>query len=65
MASFVTKGLASLVVATTLAQAQLWDQVIETSYGPVQGYQYFNQSTLEAIKTAGSHHSLASDGTKP
>ncbi|GLI80787.1 hypothetical protein PoHVEF18_009144 [Penicillium ochrochloron] len=47
MASFVTKGLASLAVATTLAQAQLWDQIIETSYGPVQGYQYFNQSTLE------------------
>lgn len=47
MASFVTKGLASLAVAATVAQAQLWDKVIETSYGPVQGYQYFNESTLE------------------
>lgn len=47
MASFIVKSLASLAVVATFAQAQLWDEVIETSYGPVQGYQYFNQSTLE------------------
>lgn len=47
MAYFVTKGLASLAVAAAVAQAQLWDTVIETSLGPVQGYQYFNESTLE------------------
>ncbi|OOQ85737.1 putative carboxylesterase [Penicillium brasilianum] len=47
MAYIVTKGLASLAVAAAVAQAQLWDKVIETSLGPVQGYQYFNESTLE------------------
>lgn len=29
------------------ALAQLWNEVIPTTYGPVQGFQYFNQSTLE------------------
>lgn len=47
MASFITKSLLFLAVGATVAQAQLWDQVIETSYGPVEGFQYFNQSTLE------------------
>ncbi|CEJ60255.1 Putative Carboxylesterase type B [Penicillium brasilianum] len=47
MAYLVTKGLASLAVAAAVAQAQLWDKVIETSLGLVQGYQYFNESTLE------------------
>lgn len=31
----------------TAASAQLWDQVIKTSLGPVKGYKYFNQTTLE------------------
>lgn len=43
----ITKGLALLALGAAAAQVQLWDQVIETSYGPVQGFQYFNQSTLE------------------
>lgn len=43
----ITKGLASLAVGATVAHAQLWDQIIETNYGPVQGYKYFNESTLE------------------
>lgn len=43
----ITKGLASLALGAAVVQARLWDQIIETSYGPVQGYQYFNQSTLE------------------
>lgn len=29
-------------------QAQLYDKVIQTEYGPVQGYKYFNTSTLES-----------------
>ncbi|KAJ5397617.1 Carboxylesterase type B [Penicillium cosmopolitanum] len=47
MVSFTTKGLFSLAMGAAVTQAQLWDKVIETSYGPVEGYQYFNQSTLE------------------
>ena len=29
------------------SQAQLYDKVIQTSYGPVQGFNYFDQSTLD------------------
>ncbi|KAF7185718.1 Fumonisin B1 esterase [Pseudocercospora fuligena] len=29
------------------AQAQLWNKTIQTSYGPVQGFQYFSRDTLE------------------
>lgn len=47
MASFVTKGFLSLALGAAVAQAQLWGQAIETSYGPVEGFQYFNESTLE------------------
>ncbi|RAH86120.1 putative carboxylesterase [Aspergillus japonicus CBS 114.51] len=47
MPSLATKGLASLVLGASLVHAQLWDEIIQTSYGPVQGFQYFNQSTLE------------------
>ncbi|RAH43577.1 carboxylesterase/lipase family protein [Aspergillus brunneoviolaceus CBS 621.78] len=47
MPSFATKGLASLALGASFVHAQLWDEVIQTSYGPVQGFQYFNQSTLE------------------
>ncbi|KAJ4287710.1 hypothetical protein N0V90_012413 [Kalmusia sp. IMI 367209] len=44
-----------LTVSTALAvggltrqvQAQLYDKVIQTQYGPVQGFKYFDQSTLE------------------
>jgi carboxylesterase 2 len=46
MSSFLVRGLASLAVAA-VAHGQLWDQVINTTYGPVQGYQYFNESTLK------------------
>jgi carboxylesterase 2 len=47
MAPLLTKTLASLVLGAAVAQAQLWDKVIQTSYGPVEGYEYFNQSTLD------------------
>ncbi|KAL4995179.1 Alpha/Beta hydrolase protein [Aspergillus recurvatus] len=30
------------------AHAQLYDKIIQTEYGPVQGFKYFNESTLEA-----------------
>lgn len=33
--------------AFACAQAQLWNQTIQTTYGPVQGFEYFNTSTLE------------------
>ncbi|KAJ5811392.1 hypothetical protein N7474_007693 [Penicillium riverlandense] len=47
MASLLFKTLILLASGAVIAQAQLWDNVIETSYGPVQGFQYFNESTLE------------------
>lgn len=47
MASHLLKSLASLAVTAAFAQAQLWDQTIQTNYGPVQGFKYFNESTLE------------------
>ncbi|RAH43432.1 carboxylesterase [Aspergillus brunneoviolaceus CBS 621.78] len=43
---FVRRGLASLALAVTV-QAQLWDQTIDTIYGPVKGFKYFDQATLE------------------
>ncbi|CAN9260924.1 unnamed protein product [Alternaria alternata] len=41
--------LAALVSISSIvpSHAQLYDQIIQTTYGPVQGYQYFNQSQLE------------------
>ncbi|TVY80633.1 Fumonisin B1 esterase [Lachnellula suecica] len=33
--------------AFALAQAQLWNQTIKTTNGPVQGFEYFNTTTLE------------------
>lgn len=36
-----------LALRTCVAKAQLWDKVVQTSLGPVQGYKYFNESTLE------------------
>ncbi|KAJ5947449.1 carboxylesterase [Penicillium verhagenii] len=47
MTSFVNKGLAALALGAAVAEAQLWDKVIQTSLGPVKGYKYFNESTLE------------------
>lgn len=38
---------ACLALCATAVQAQLWDKTIETSYGPVKCFQYFNQMTLE------------------
>ncbi|RAH67355.1 alpha/beta-hydrolase [Aspergillus aculeatinus CBS 121060] len=43
----IPRALASVVLGAAVAQAQLWDEVIQTTYGPVQGYKYFNESTLE------------------
>lgn len=37
-------GIGSAFVAPT--QAQLYDKVIQTTYGPVQGFKYFNQTEL-------------------
>jgi carboxylesterase 2 len=47
MAPLLSKALASLALGATFAQAQLWDTVIQTSYGPVEGFKYFNQTTLD------------------
>ncbi|KAJ5280161.1 hypothetical protein N7478_005533 [Penicillium angulare] len=47
MISFNTKSLAALALGAAVAEAQLWDKVIDTSLGPVKGYKYFNQTTLE------------------
>ncbi|KAL5356308.1 Alpha/Beta hydrolase protein [Aspergillus floccosus] len=46
MSSFIKQALA-IVALVAGAHAQLWDKVIQTSYGPVQGFKYFNESTLE------------------
>ncbi|RAH47707.1 carboxylesterase/lipase family protein [Aspergillus brunneoviolaceus CBS 621.78] len=43
----IPRALTSVVLGAAVAQAQLWDEVIQTTYGPVQGYKYFNESTLE------------------
>ncbi|KAJ5759905.1 hypothetical protein N7520_007061 [Penicillium odoratum] len=47
MTSFANKGLAALFLGAAVTEPQLWDKVIETSLGPVKGYKYFNESTLE------------------
>ncbi|PYI24806.1 carboxylesterase [Aspergillus japonicus CBS 114.51] len=48
MAALIPQALVSVALGAAVAQAQLWDQVIQTTYGPVQGYKYFNESaTLE------------------
>ncbi|KAH9843343.1 Alpha/Beta hydrolase protein [Teratosphaeria destructans] len=36
-----------LAGAVAPAGAQLWNKTIQTTYGPVQGFKYFDQSTLE------------------
>lgn len=40
-------SLPALLVLPLATQAQLWNKTIETTYGPVQGFEYFNRSTLE------------------
>ncbi|KAJ5762246.1 uncharacterized protein N7511_005628 [Penicillium nucicola] len=47
MVPLLSKALLSLALGTSVAQAQLWDKVIQTSYGPVEGFEYFNQTTLD------------------
>ncbi|RDW74652.1 carboxylesterase/lipase family protein [Aspergillus mulundensis] len=53
MAIFPSKtsrlALAGLTLSSTIipAHAQLYNKIIETEYGPVQGFKYFNASTLE------------------
>ncbi|GAQ04518.1 fumonisin B1 esterase [Aspergillus lentulus] len=47
MPLFAFRGLAAMALGAAVAQAQLWDQIIQTNYGPVQGFKYFNESTLE------------------
>ncbi|KPM43819.1 hypothetical protein AK830_g2816 [Neonectria ditissima] len=39
-------ALASFLLASP-ASAQLWNKTIQTSYGPVSGFKYFNTSTTE------------------
>ncbi|KAF7588085.1 hypothetical protein BBP40_006184 [Aspergillus hancockii] len=46
MAFKISEGLALLAFSAAIADAQLWDKIIQTSYGPVQGFKSFNQSTL-------------------
>ncbi|KAL3493284.1 Alpha/Beta hydrolase protein [Aspergillus germanicus] len=36
------------LAASAPAHAQLYNKVIQTTYGPVQGFKYFNESTLQA-----------------
>lgn len=46
--STAARNLGLALSAAALVDAQLWDQVIQTTLGPVQGYQYFtNQTELE------------------
>lgn len=40
-------GLLWSVGSILLTQSQLYDKVIQTEYGPIQGFRYFNESTLE------------------
>lgn len=37
----------ALSLLSSPAQAYLYNKTIQTEYGPVQGFKYFNQSTLE------------------
>lgn len=45
----MVRVIASLALLCAYAHGQLWNQTIKTSYGPVQGFEYFNQSTLETF----------------
>lgn len=37
----------ALSLLSSPSQAYLYNQTIQTEYGPVQGFKYFNQSTVE------------------
>ncbi|KAJ4363147.1 hypothetical protein N0V83_010267 [Neocucurbitaria cava] len=37
---------AASIIVLPVTEAQLYDSVIQTSYGPVQGYKYFDNTTL-------------------
>lgn len=43
----MTLLLAAALASIVLIQAQLYDKVIETEYGPMKGFKYFNESTLK------------------
>ncbi|KAL4905629.1 hypothetical protein BDW74DRAFT_185147 [Aspergillus multicolor] len=47
LGSFLQQGLAALAMGAATAQAQLWDKPIDTTYGPVKGFQYFDEATLQ------------------
>ncbi|KAI9932380.1 hypothetical protein MW887_009893 [Aspergillus wentii] len=50
--SFLTsKATTALAIAATIlpASAQLYNKVINIESGPVQGFKYFNESTLESV----------------
>lgn len=36
-----------IVLAAMPVQGQLYNKTIQTTYGPVSGFKYFNESTLE------------------
>ncbi|KAJ5715768.1 carboxylesterase [Penicillium malachiteum] len=55
----MAKSLCVLALGAAVAQAQLWGQTIETSYGPVEGFQYFNESTLKEYFPNTSHSNVA------
>ncbi|CAG8105050.1 unnamed protein product [Penicillium olsonii] len=43
----VASLLHALILGASAAHAQIWDQVIDTTGGPVQGFKYFSTETLE------------------
>lgn len=49
MASFPTlaAGLSLALLAAAPGRAQLFDKTIQTTYGPVQGFKYFDSNTSE------------------
>ncbi|KAL3463548.1 Alpha/Beta hydrolase protein [Aspergillus heterothallicus] len=58
MASFAKLGVLGLA-AFAPAHAHLYNKVIQTEYGPVQGFKYFNQSTLEKNWNVSESHVAA------
>lgn len=47
MLSSISSAALLAACLTAPAQAQLWNKTISTTYGPVQGFKYFSQSTLQ------------------
>lgn len=41
-------ALTMALASAKVVQAQLWDHTIQTTYGPVRGFEYFNQTTLDS-----------------